>query len=90
MAKVATELRMSLTRSVQLRTTSLLTSGKHLGVESELAQVEAPSFWHVQEPQISHVSSFKKEAIVYKAYLNLFGINLVAHEDIEPTKMLLQ
>lgn len=67
----------------------LLDLGKHLGVESELAQVEAPSFWHVQEPRvfISHVSSFKKEAIVYKAYLNLFGINgFVAHEDIEPTK----
>lgn len=67
----------------------LLDLGKHLGVESELAQVEAPSFWHVQEPRvfIGHVSSFKKGATDFKAGLNLFGINgFVAHEDIEPTK----
>ena len=57
--------------------------GKHLGVESELAQVNAPSFWQAQEPRvfISHVSSFKKEATDFKASMRLFGISgFVAHE----------
>lgn len=67
----------------------LLALGKHLGVESELAQVNAPSFWQAQEPRvfISHVSSFKKEATGFKTSMGLFGISgFVAHEDIEPTK----
>lgn len=67
----------------------LLDLGKHLGVESELAQVSAPSFWEPQEPClfISHISAFKIEATMYQGYLASFGINgFVAHQDIEPTK----
>jgi hypothetical protein len=67
----------------------LLDLGKHLGVESELAQVSAPSFWKPQEPClfISHITAFKTEAMMYRNYLSVFGINgFVAHQDIEPTK----
>jgi len=67
----------------------LLDLGKHLGVESELAQVSAPSFWQPQEPCIfiSHISVFKTEATTYQGCLSAFGINsFVAHQDIEPTK----
>lgn len=67
----------------------LLALAKHLGVESELAQVAAPAFWRHQEPRvfISHVSSFKKEATTFKVSMGMFGISgFVAHEDIEPSK----
>ncbi len=68
---------------------NLLALGKHLGVESELAQLAAPAFWQPQEPRvfISHVSAFKKEAVAFKASMRMFGISgFVAHEDIEPSK----
>jgi hypothetical protein len=67
----------------------LLALGKHLGVESELAQVAEPVFWKPQEPRvfISHVSPFKKEATDFKLSMCIFGISgFVAHEDIEPSK----
>lgn len=67
----------------------LLALGKHLGVESELAQLAAPTFWQPEQPRvfISHVSAFKKEATSFKASMGMFGINgFVAHEDIEPSK----
>ncbi len=67
----------------------LLALGKHLGVESELAQVAAPSFWQPQEPRvfISHVSPSKKDATAFKTSIRMFGISgFVAHEDIEPSK----
>lgn len=67
----------------------LLDLGKHLGVESELAQASAPSFWKPQEPClfISHISDFKTEATTYRNCLSAFGINgFIAHQDIEPTK----
>ena len=67
----------------------LLELAKHVGVKSELATVESPTFWKPEEPRlfISHISKHKKEATELRTALLRFGINgFVAHEDIEPTK----
>ncbi len=68
---------------------ALLELGKHVGAVSELESVEAPTFWHEQQPRIfiSHISATKKAVAGLKAELEDYGLSaFVAHEDIEPTR----
>lgn len=67
----------------------LLELAKHLGLASQLAAPNEPSFWKNNEARVflSHLSVNKAETAQLRYYLNRYGISaFVAHEDIEPTK----
>jgi hypothetical protein len=68
---------------------SLVDLAKHLGVVTELASSELPTFWLPNQPRIflSNLATENEAVKAIKAELEDYGlVCFLAHEDIEPTK----